>query len=124
MNAAQLPSYSATFDVDRLRKATKGFGTDEKTLIDVLCRVDAYQVDILSRTFEQTVGKSLKKVLEKELSSWLENGLVLVSMGPLMGDVHLLHRVSRGRFFYPSCSVADRVPLVRPCPGWAPTRTC
>ena len=60
----------------------------------MLCRVDAYQVDVLSRTFEQTVGKSLKKVLEKELSSWLENGLVLLSLGPLMGDVHLLHRVS------------------------------
>jgi annexin A7/11 len=96
LSASQLPGYSATFDVDRLRKATKGFGTDEKTLIDVLCRVDAWQVDLLARTFEQTVGKPLKKVLEKELSGWLENGLVLASLGPLGGDVQLLHRAMAG----------------------------
>lgn len=52
------------------------------------------QVDLLSRTFEQMVGKSLKRVLEKELSGWVENGLVLCSLGPLGADIQLLHRVS------------------------------
>jgi annexin A7/11 len=32
--------------------------------------LDAFQMDQLSRTFEQLVGKTLQRTLEKELSSW------------------------------------------------------
>lgn len=45
-------------------------GTDERTLIDTLVPLDAFQIDVLSRTYEQTVGRSLQKTLEKELSGW------------------------------------------------------
>lgn len=48
----------------------QGFGTDEQTLINTLAPLDAFQVDLLSRTFESTVGRSLKVTLEKELSGW------------------------------------------------------
>lgn len=48
----------------------QGFGTDERTIIDTLSPLDAFQMDVLSRTYEQTVGRSLKTTLEKELSSW------------------------------------------------------
>ncbi|OCF46073.1 annexin XIV [Kwoniella heveanensis CBS 569] len=91
-----LQGYNAQFDAERIRKATKGFGTDERTLIDVLAPLDAFQIDVLARTYEQTVGRSLKKTLEKELSSWLEYTLVLLSLGPLGGDVYLLHRACDG----------------------------
>lgn len=53
-------------------------------------------MELVSRVFEGNYGKSLQKTLEKELSGWLENGLVLLSLGPLMGDVHLLHRACAG----------------------------
>jgi annexin A7/11 len=39
-------------------------------LIDTLAPLDPFQIDILSRTFEQQVGRPLQKTLEKELSSW------------------------------------------------------
>lgn len=91
-----LPNYNAAFDAERIRKATKGFGTDELMLIDTLAPLDPFKVDVLSRTFEQTVGKSLQKTLEKELSSWLEFVLVLKSLGPLGGDVYLLNRACKG----------------------------
>ncbi|KAK4685320.1 hypothetical protein P7C73_g4829, partial [Tremellales sp. Uapishka_1] len=91
-----LSGYNPQFDAERIRKATKGFGTDERTLIDVLAPLDAFQVDVLSRTYEQMVGKSLKVTLEKELSSWLELTLVLCSLGPLACDIHLLHRACAG----------------------------
>ncbi|WVW86705.1 hypothetical protein I302_108759 [Kwoniella bestiolae CBS 10118] len=91
-----LQGYNAQFDAERIRKATKGFGTDERTLIDVLAPLDAFQMEVLSRTYEQTVGRSLKKTLEKELSSWLEYTLVLLSLGPLGGDLHLLNRACSG----------------------------
>lgn len=48
----------------------QGFGTDERTIIDTLSPLDAFQMDVLSRTYEQTVGRSLKTTLEKELSNW------------------------------------------------------
>lgn len=81
----QLQGYNPQFDADRIRKATKvsqspallrvfansqGFGTDENTLINTLTPLDAFQIDILARVFEQQTGKPLKKTLEKELSSW------------------------------------------------------
>lgn len=48
----------------------QGFGTDERALIDTLSPLDAFKMDLVSRTFEQTTGKTLKHVLEKELSGW------------------------------------------------------
>lgn len=96
LTPAALPGYDAQFDANRLRSATKGFGTDERTLIQVLTGLDAWQMELVSRVFEGNYGKPLKKTLEKELSGWLENGLVLLSLGPLQGDVHLLHRACSG----------------------------
>ncbi|WWC93016.1 uncharacterized protein L201_007980 [Kwoniella dendrophila CBS 6074] len=91
-----LSGYNAQFDAERIRKATKGFGTDERTIVDTLSPLDPFQMEVLSRTYEQTVGRTLKKTLEKELSGWLENTLVLLSLGPLGGDIHLLHRACAG----------------------------
>jgi annexin A7/11 len=48
----------------------QGFGTDESVIIDTLAPLDAFQMDQLSRTYEQLVGRTLVKTLEKELSSW------------------------------------------------------
>lgn len=93
---SQLPGYNPQFDAERIRKATKGFGTDEKTIIDTLAPLDPFQMDVLSRNFEQTVGRSLQKTLEKELSSWLEYTLVLLALGPLGGDLYLLNRACKG----------------------------
>ncbi|WVQ79405.1 hypothetical protein IAT38_001502 [Cryptococcus sp. DSM 104549] len=91
-----LPGYNPQFDAERIRKATKGFGTDETTLINTMAPLDAFQMAVLERTYEQTVGRTLKLTLEKELSGWLEYTLVLLSLGPLQGDVYLLHRACDG----------------------------
>ncbi len=48
----------------------QGFGTDENTIINTLAPLDALQMDVMSRTYEQMVGRSLKVTLEKELSGW------------------------------------------------------
>jgi hypothetical protein len=50
--------------------APSSVSSDEKTLIDVLTPLDAFKVDLLARTYEGLVGKSLKETLEKELSGW------------------------------------------------------
>lgn len=90
------PNYNADFDVEILRKATKGFGTDEKVLIQVLSQKSPAHTLQLTERFEQLVGKSLVQVIEKETSRWFCFGLVGCAMGPLHWDVHLLHRAMQG----------------------------
>lgn len=82
--------------VDRIRKATKGFGTDEKALIAVLAPLDAFQIDATSRQFKASVGKELLYVLEKETSGYFEGALRAKVLGPLGYDVWLVHRACSG----------------------------
>jgi annexin A7/11 len=62
------PVASSSVD-DRFADA-QGFGTDEDTVINTLMPLDAFQVDVLSRTYEQQIGRSLKTTIEKETSGW------------------------------------------------------
>lgn len=52
------------------RLMRQGFGTDENVIIDTMAPLDAFQMDHLSRTYEQLVGRTLVKTLEKEMSGW------------------------------------------------------
>ncbi|EPQ29823.1 uncharacterized protein PFL1_02496 [Pseudozyma flocculosa PF-1] len=96
MPAAPPPGYNPTADVERIRKATKGFGTDEGALIATLAPMDAMQVDAVSRAFKATTGKDLLKVLEKETSGWFEAALRAKVLGPVGYDVWLIHRACDG----------------------------
>lgn len=89
--------YDAEKDVAAIRKATKGWGTDENALINILARgKSAYQMEQLRKTFEAEVGKSLVHVIEKETSGWFEYGLRGLALGPLGFDVWLLHHACKG----------------------------
>ena len=90
------PSYNADADVAAIRKATKGFGTDEKALIAILAHKSPGHALQLSQRFEQTVGKSLVSVIEKETKGYFEMALVGCASGPLNFDVHLLNRAMKG----------------------------
>ncbi|PWN42125.1 Annexin [Ceraceosorus guamensis] len=81
---------------ESVRKATKGFGTDEKLLISTIAPLDAFQVDALSKSFKSISGKEIVKVLEKETSGWFEYALRLKVLGPLAGDCWLLNRACDG----------------------------
>src|SRR5271170_6750596 len=89
--------YDPSPDVAAIRKATKGFGTDENALINILARgKTAYQMEQLRKAFEAQVGKSLLHVIEKETGGWFEYGLRGLVLGPLDFDVWLLHRGCHG----------------------------
>lgn len=83
-------------DVDRIRKATKGFGTDEKMLIDTLTPLDAWQMNAVYHMFKATTGNDLLSELESETSGWFEAALRAKVLGPVGYDVWLVHRACDG----------------------------
>jgi annexin A7/11 len=70
-------------DATRLYKAMKGFGTDEVTLIDVLCRRTYPQRQEIAAVFKQSYGKDLLKEVASETSGNFRHvlrGLILPPM--------------------------------------------
>ncbi|XP_048237869.1 annexin A6-like isoform X1 [Haliotis rufescens] len=60
--------FNAEQDAEALRKAMKGFGTDEKAIIDILAyRSNEQRVELTSK-FKTMFGKELSKELSSELS--------------------------------------------------------
>ncbi|KAG6364059.1 hypothetical protein INS49_009162 [Diaporthe citri] len=81
---------------DALRKAMKGFGTDEKALIRELADKDPFQVHAINDAYQRNHRRNLVADLKSETSSWFEYGLVALARGPLMADVHLLYDAMSG----------------------------
>lgn len=88
--------WDATADADGLRKAMKGFGTDEKALIAILANKDPLQIDTLRQTYERNHRRNLIADIQSETSSWFEKALVSLARGPLLSDVHALHDAMTG----------------------------
>ncbi|KAJ5089671.1 hypothetical protein N7532_008355 [Penicillium argentinense] len=81
---------------DMLRKAMKGFGTDEKTLIAVLATLDPLQMAAVRATYTQHIGRDLYKDVKSETGGYLEQGLLAVIEGPLNHDVICVHEAIDG----------------------------
>lgn len=87
--AGQPMNYDPKANIEKIRKATKGFGTDETALINVISPLDAMQVDELRKKFQAETGKGLIQVLEKETGSYFCMGLTGIIHGPLGWDADL-----------------------------------
>jgi annexin A7/11 len=74
----------------------KGFGTDEKTLINVLSKKDPIQINTIRTQYNQRLMKSLITDLEKETSGYFEKGLVQIARGPLTGDCYTVYTAMKG----------------------------
>jgi annexin A7/11 len=83
-------------EAEALRKAMKGFGSNDAELIRVLAKADPLQVAAIRKTYDSRFMRSLLDDIAKETSGSLEQGLVAVVRGPLEHDVRLLRLATEG----------------------------
>jgi hypothetical protein len=81
---------------DALRKAMKGFGTDEKTLIQVLAPMGPLEIASVKHAFQQGHKRDLLKDVHSETSSYFREGLEAVIRGPLEQDCFTLREALSG----------------------------
>lgn len=74
----------------------KGFGTDEKVLIQVLSNKDPLQIDTIRNAFHRNFKRNLIEDIRKETSGYFEKGLVQLVRGPLQADIHNLYDAMSG----------------------------
>ncbi|KAJ5721907.1 uncharacterized protein N7483_009841 [Penicillium malachiteum] len=76
-----------TRQADTLRKAMKGFGTDEKAIIQTLAPLDPLQMAAVRATYSRHIKRDLYDDVKSETGGYLERGLLSVIEGPLGSDV-------------------------------------
>ncbi|KAK6354798.1 hypothetical protein TWF696_003931 [Orbilia brochopaga] len=90
------PGYDPTSDVEIIRKACKGFNTDEKALIATLVKLNPLQIESINQKYMQDTRKSLVSLLEDKTRGSLEDGLCALARGPLNFYVFLVERATKG----------------------------
>ncbi|KAK4050593.1 hypothetical protein OIV83_003319 [Microbotryomycetes sp. JL201] len=91
-----LDGYVATKDVEIIKKACKGFGTDEAKINSVLVPMPAVRLPVLRYTYKSKEGKDLEKLLEKELKGNHERVILNLLRGPLGADLHNIFKACDG----------------------------
>ncbi|KAK1435481.1 hypothetical protein QVD17_01245 [Tagetes erecta] len=84
---AEVPPVSD--DVEQLRKAFEGWGTNEGLIIEILAHRNAEQRRCIRQTYAQTYNEDLLKALDKELTRDFEKIVLLWTYDPLERDAYL-----------------------------------
>ena len=82
--------------MDGIRKAYKGFGTDEAAVIRILCHYPAEQIAGLKTAYQQRHHRSLESDTASETSGYFEQSLLAILRGPLYQDVYILNKAIKG----------------------------
>ncbi|WOG90614.1 hypothetical protein DCAR_0309858 [Daucus carota subsp. sativus] len=90
---SQVPPVSD--DCEQLHKAFKGWGTNEGLIISILGHRNAAQRKVIQKTYAETYGEDLLKVLDKELSSDFERIVKLWALDPPERDAHLANEATK-----------------------------
>ncbi|XP_050391394.1 annexin A4 [Patella vulgata] len=90
------PNFNAETDCQVLRKAMKGFGTDEKAIIDVLGYRSCDQRQNIKLMYKTCFGRDLMNDLRSELSSRFENVMIALLFKKDEYDAYELRRAMRG----------------------------
>ncbi|XP_054838370.1 annexin A11 [Eublepharis macularius] len=90
------PSFDPLRDAEVLRKAMKGFGTDEQAIIDCLGSCSNKQRQQIILSFKTAYGKDLIKDLKSELSGNFEKAVLAMLKTPVGFDVHEIKEAIKG----------------------------
>uniref|UniRef100_A0A8C7E8A1 Annexin n=1 Tax=Nothoprocta perdicaria TaxID=30464 RepID=A0A8C7E8A1_NOTPE len=90
------PNFDAGRDAEILRKAMKGFGTDEQAIIDVVANRSNDQRQKIKAAFKTMYGKDLIKDLKSELSGNVEELILALFMPRTYYDAWSLRHAMKG----------------------------
>ncbi|KAM4703634.1 annexin A11 [Rhinophrynus dorsalis] len=90
------PNFDALRDAEVLRKAMKGFGTDENAIIECLGSRSSKQRQQISLSFKTAYGKDLIKDLKSELSGNFEKAILAMMKAPAYYDAQEIHDAIKG----------------------------
>ncbi|KAM8938810.1 annexin A3 [Pelodytes ibericus] len=91
-----LPGFNAGKDADAVRKAIKGLGTDEDSLINILTQRSSAQRQLIVKEYEAGSGKKLKDDLKGDLSGNFEHLMVSLTRPPAFFDAKQLKTAMKG----------------------------
>ncbi|KAG5651468.1 hypothetical protein H0H81_008553 [Sphagnurus paluster] len=94
--APMVPGYDPGADAEAVRRAVKGFGTDEGLLIATLVPLSAPKMAAVAQRYMSMTGKNIVDVLDSETSGYFKMGLHGLSLGPLGWDVELIRGAIAG----------------------------
>ncbi|XP_076903568.1 annexin Gh1-like [Bidens hawaiensis] len=80
-------------DVEQLRKAFEGWGTNECLIIEILAHRNAQQRKLIRQTYVQTYNEDLLKALDKELTRDFERIVLLWTYDPAERDAFLANEL-------------------------------
>ncbi|XP_068111562.1 annexin A11 [Hyperolius riggenbachi] len=90
------PNFDPLRDAEVLRKAMKGFGTDEKAIIECLGSRSNKQRLQISLSFKTAYGKDLIKDLKSELSGNFEKTILAMLKEPRLYDAYEINEAIKG----------------------------
>lgn len=90
------PSFDPAEDGAALRKAMKGFGTDEQAIIDILCARTNSQRQIISQWFLKEYGRDLISDLKSELGGKFEDVILALMSPPVEYICKEIHKAMKG----------------------------
>ncbi|XP_067828590.1 annexin A11-like isoform X2 [Heptranchias perlo] len=88
--------FDALRDAEVLRKAMKGFGTDEQAIIDVVAHRSSKQRQQIVLSFKTAYGKDLIKELKSELSGNFEKAVLALLKNSTLYDATELKEAIKG----------------------------
>lgn len=91
------PGFNASEDAAVLRGAMKGFGTDEETIIDLLCSRSNQQRQAIAEAFKNELGRDVIDDLKSELGGKFEDVIVGLMLTP---DEYLCKQLHKGEISF------------------------
>ncbi|XP_035018298.2 annexin A6 isoform X1 [Hippoglossus stenolepis] len=89
-------NFDPAADAQALRKAMKGFGTDEDAIIDIVAQRSNAQRQEIRQAFKSLLGRDLMKDLKSELSKNLERLIIALMLTPAEFDAKMMRKAMEG----------------------------